>query len=487
MKAKKQQAPFCESNFRSWVAFLGLFASVVMTYAVWLAVSGSKSQRIAAGSPMLARAGAPMMSAGPAAAPVGTMGVAWTSPQGAVRTVAGGAANQSVWQQSVDAVSTATPGGGIKFIGRAVGNNKAIDLQTAFQRAADSVRPSVVNVNAIRPRTLPLAGNNIAPGGLRFVNPFDGVPEKVIGQRAFETVGSGVIIDPRGYIITNRHIVRGASDIAVSRYKIPGEHLPAYLVAEDMRNDLALLKIGGNVADLTAAKLADSSRTEVGSWVLAIGNPFGLDHTVTAGIISGRNRTITVDGLQHRGFLQTDAPINPGSSGGALVGLDGRVLGITTAIYAPTGVFSGAGFAIPSNRVGAFISRVLGPQANLPVGAAVGAAVAQQQMSAAPHLWQDLSLGLAVTEMTSELARKLAYPQMGGVFVSTVVANSPATEAELAQRDVITAVNGAPVADSHGLARMLSGLGAGQKAQLTVWRNGASKTLSLTAGRAPGR
>jgi serine protease Do len=465
------------------VAFLGIFATVVMTYAVWLAASGNRSERL--GGPMAAqmRIGAPM-AAGHQATPVGAITGAWTSPRGAVRTVAGGAANQSVWQQSVDAISTATPGGGIKFIGRplaarAVAGNKAVDLQTAFQRAADLVRPSVVNVNAIRPRTLPLAQRNMKPGGLRFVNPFDGVPEKVIGQRAFETVGSGVIIDNRGYIITNRHIVRGASDIAVSRYKIPGEHLPAYLVAEDMRNDLALLKIGGGVTDLKAAKLADSSRAEVGSWVLAIGNPFGLDHTVTAGIISGRNRTITVDGLQHRGFLQTDAPINPGSSGGALVGLDGRVFGITTAIYAPTGVFSGAGFAIPSNRVGAFISRVLGPQANLPAGALV----AQRQMAAAPHLWQDLSLGLAVTEMTSELARKLAFPQMGGVFVSTVVANSPATEAELAQRDIITAVNGAPVADSHALARMLSNLRGGQRVSLTVWRNGASKKLSLKAGR----
>jgi serine protease Do len=237
------------------------------------------------------------------------------------------------------------------------------------------------------------------------------------------------------------------------------------------RDDLAVLKVDG-AAPFPAAVLADSSQVEVGDWVLAVGNPFGLSHTVTAGIISARRSSLMISGVQYSGLLQTDAPINKGSSGGPLVNLAGEVVGINTAIYAPTGVFNGTGFAIPSNRVARIVARVLEGQ---PGAVAQAALPVSPEAAPAPAVW----LGLGVVDVSAALAAKLALVQPTGVFVNTVAQGSPAEEAEVVRGDVITELGGRPIASTAGLLATLPALPVGQVVRLTVWRSGASKTLKL--------
>ncbi len=322
----------------------------------------------------------------------------------------------------------------------------------------------MVEISAIRSSSpsMPVADPNVP----RFIDPFDGVPDRLIGQMAFESVGSGVIVDPSGYVVTNHHVVAGASTIIITRFQHKHGHYSARIVASDAGKDLALLQILGH-GPFPAATLADSSRVEVGDWVLTVGNPFGLGHTVTAGIISGKRDSLLINGINFMGLLQTDAPINKGSSGGPLVNMAGQVVGINTAIYAPTGVFSGAGFAIPSNRVGAFVSRFLEHNQ---------ITVAMQQPVNSGTVW----LGIGVIDMTADLAAKLSYPHAGGIYVSSLVLDSPADEAEMTRGDIITAVAGQPMQNSASLQEVLARLRPGQSVKVTIWRGGKTETLRLT-------
>jgi len=354
-----------------------------------------------------------------------------------------------------------------------------MQMQIAFNQAADLIRPAVVNINAVRPGAQP--GAQGPPRQAQFVNPFDGVPDKVIGNVAFESVGSGVIIDPAGYVVTNDHLVQGATAIMVTRFNRNNEHLSARVVAADPRSDLALLKLNGN-GPYPTARLANSDRSEVGDWVLAVGNPFGLEHTVTAGIVSSRRQSMLVSGVEYRGLLQTDAPINRGSSGGPLVNLDGRVIGINTAIYAPTGVFSGTGFAIPSNRVSLFVARAL--SGNQRAVGRLGQPPAGRPMVGGPMAAGAMSrVGIAGIEMGPMLAAKIGFASNAGVFVSSVLADSPADNADLARGDVITDVAGWPVQGVGSLDRALARYGAGQTIPVGIWRNGKSKNLLVKLRR----
>lgn len=190
----------------------------------------------------------------------------------------------------------------------------------------------------------------------RFADPFDGVPEKFVRNKAYENVGSGVVVDSRGFVLTNYHVVSQATDLLVSVSGRVNRDLPATVVAVDPAADLALVRISGAPA-LPEARLGDSHSAQVGDWVLAFGSPFGLEQTVTQGIISNRRESLVVQGVSYGEMLQTDAPINRGSSGGPLVNLNADVVGINTAIYGPNGVFSGTGFAIPVDRAKAFLAQ----------------------------------------------------------------------------------------------------------------------------------
>ena len=270
---------------------------------------------------------------------------------------------------TLDAVTSATPGGGIHFLAQpgmfppSAGVGATARMQPAaanprslhaFNTVSSLILPTVVHIHATRSQTGAAAGG--AGAGVRFAEPFDGIPEKFVRNKAYETVGSGVIVDHRGFILTNYHVISQATDLLVSVAGGIQRDFFAAIVALDPAADLALIKALGAPA-LPEARLGDSHVVQVGDWVLAFGSPFGLEQTVTQGIISNRRKSLAVAGVSYGEMLQTDAPINRGSSGGPLVDLNAEVVGINTAIYGPNGVFSGTGFAIPIDRAKAFLAQ----------------------------------------------------------------------------------------------------------------------------------
>lgn len=467
--------PFCQRNVKGWIGLLSALSFAVLAYAVWIAydqggVSGfQKRTGSGRGAPSVAwqppaAPAAPAVAWQPPAAPVAAP-VAWQAlapapyvppPQRVAYAQPAAAPVQGV--AFVDAVTKATPGGGVRFIGA----NQGLDLQTAFNRAADVIRPCVVNVSAVRPGVVA-----------------NSAPTRLIGQRVFQTVGSGVIVDPAGYVVTNHHVIAGATDVAVTRFNQPNRYLTATVVATDPANDLALLRIIGP-APFPAVRLADSAQVEVGDWVLAVGNPFGLGHTVTSGIVSAKRSSVNIGGVAYQGLLQTDAPINEGSSGGPLVNLAGEVIGVNTAIYAPTGVFNGTGFAIPSNRVGAFVSRTLSQPVAQAAALQMQVPVPPPTIPLPPAATGGAWLGVGVADVTPDVAARLAYPYGGGVFVNSVTVDSPADTGEVARGDILVALANQPVQNSAALSQLVAGLQPGQTVPLAVWRKGKMKNLSLT-------
>jgi len=300
--------PYCQTPWRQMAGTMGFTATIVLGMSVY---SHFTVQAGDLSTLQQASAAAPAPSG--AASAAATAQVTGSAARGSATVpVAQGFASDVNSQASFKLVAT--------------------QHRTTFNVAARSIRPSVLGIRASFGAAVP-------------------------GERSVERVGSGVIVHPSGYVITNFHVVSGASSIVVSRFRQPDALLAAQLVA--VEDDLALLKVADG-GPFPAAQLADSSQTRVGDWVLAVGHPFGLGLTVTAGIVGQRRGELTIPGgKQYTGLIQTDAPINEGSSGGPLVDLNGQVVGVNTAIYAPTGVFSGAGFAIPSNRVRAFLQRSL--------------------------------------------------------------------------------------------------------------------------------
>ena len=320
--------------------------------------------------------------------------------------------------------------------------------RTAFNSAARAVRPSVVGIRA-------------ALGA---------------GQGT-ERIGSGVTVDARGYIVTCNHVVNGATSIFANRFRQPERWLPAKVVA--VQEDLALLQVQ-DATPFVPAKLGSSAQVEVGDWVLAVGHPFGLGLTVTAGIVGRRHGVLTLaNGQRYTGLIQTDAPINEGSSGGPLVNTQGEVVGLNTAIYAPTGVFSGAGFAIPSDRIQSFVAATLGGGA--PDLAARGVAAAAPGFQV-----PSLSWGLGLRDLSADIIAQLRYPRAQGVWVSSVEINSPADRAQLARGDVIVAIAGQPVSDLQSVHNARTRLDPRGAVTLQIWRQGRTHTVILDPSQAKG-
>jgi S1-C subfamily serine protease len=219
------------------------------------------------------------------------------------------------------------------------------DLASAFA----SVRPAVVSITADRV-------TQRKAGSLAGSVSFDDPSIRFVQEPA---LGSGIVVDPRGFIVTNAHVVSRAQNIKVLLFGFERREYAAEIVRKDLSNDIAILKIHPE-GPIPAAVLGDSDMVRVAERVLAVGSPFGLEHTVTAGIISDDSRDLVIEGQTYKDMLQTDAAINRGNSGGALVNLRGEVVGMNTAIYAPTGVFTGVGFAIPINRVKPIVKETLG-------------------------------------------------------------------------------------------------------------------------------
>jgi serine protease Do len=476
--------PFCERNIKAWLALLGAVVIGVLAMSGWIAYRGKGLQTFSH-----ALAGGPEPSpavlvptvvgqAGPAspvafvrpdttvhgpgygAAPIG--GPVYAPPNAPPMAPPPNASPDPNTPPLADTVARATAGGGIRFVGRATMPNA--DHGNAFNRAATAIRPTVVAIAAIR--YAPVAPKpNQNPNAVQFLDPYDGIPDRFIGQKSFEAVGSGVVVDPSGLIVTNDHVIHGAGVVYASLPSAPEVHLPAQVVAADPNIDLALLKITNG--PMQAATLGDSSQVDIGDWVLAVGYPFGLQLTVTSGIVGGSRVALSIGGQSYTGLIQTDAPINKGSSGGPLVNLRGEVIGINTAIYAPTGVFSGTGFAIPSNRVGAFVARHTQRSASL--------AAATKAPSSMTATW----LGLGLVDVSPDLATQLRFPFAGGAFVASVVLDSPAEDAEVNRGDIVTSLADQPVTDVESIIRILQTLSPGQVVPITVWRGNKTVTTMM--------
>lgn len=270
--------------------------------------------------------------------------------------------------------------------------------------------------------------------------------------------GSGVIVDEAGYVLTNAHVIDGASQVTV-KLSDGRTTQDAKLVGADPLTDLAVLKI--EAGGLTAATWGDSDGLEVGDEVLAVGNPYRLARTVTAGIVSAKDRPGVVGELAHEQFLQTDAAVNPGNSGGPLVNMQGEVVGINTAIVGPT--YRGISFAIPSNRAQDIYQRLR----------TTGKVAARG------------FLGVRMWDVSEHLAWQLGLEEAGGVLVAEVEPGTPAQEAGIQRRDVIVAWNGQKVRDSRDLALSVARTEVGSKATVAVVRDGQRLELAVTVGERP--
>jgi serine protease Do len=344
----------------------------------------------------------------------------------------------------------------------------ARELSQAFEAVAAQVKPAVVSVYS--EKTVKLRGGDGAtPFDEDFFRQFfgpgsPGQPKHRPSPHEREYgvpqhgMGSGMIVDEAGHILTNYHVV---SDVDKVKVQLADKRqFDAEVVGTDQKSDMAIIKIKGHVPkDLPTVALGDSDALRVGDWVLAIGAPFGLTQTVTAGIISATGRA-DVGVADYEDFLQTDAAINPGNSGGPLVDMHGAVVGINTAIATAIGQYAGVGFAIPSNMA-------KGVMPTLVKGETVTRGF----------------IGVNIQDITEELAAKFQLARTEGALVSQVSAGSPAEKAGLTAGDVIVAYSGKAIADTRELRNLVAATTPGTKAAVTILRDAREKTVTVTVGK----
>jgi serine protease Do len=325
----------------------------------------------------------------------------------------------------------------------------------SFAQVAENVAPAVVNINTV---TRGAGGRTPIEEffGEEFFRRFFGdIPEREQQQRS---LGSGVVVDPSGIVLTNAHVVERATDIEIATSD--GKKHKAKLVGVDRRTDLAVLRLQGG-GPFPAATLGDSEKIKVGDWVLAIGSPFGLQQTVTAGIISAKGRSLNQGGL-YDDFLQTDAAINPGNSGGPLVNMNGEVVGINSAILSRSGGNIGIGFAIPANMARRIYTEL----------------VAKGKVTRG---W----LGVSIQPLTPELAASFGLSAPKGVLISDVVQDSPAEKAGIKAGDIITEFNGKKVDTPQDLQKAVTATEPGKSAAVSLWRDKAQKSVDLKIAETP--
>ena len=346
----------------------------------------------------------------------------------------------------------------------------ATALSKAFRHAAEHATPSVVVVRS-EAKAKPAQGRDRQRQG-GGENPFkgtpfedffkDGLPEGFdfgprggMGPRS--GVGSGVIVDAAGIVLTNNHVVEGADEVTV---ELPdGREFKAAEIKTDPESDLAVVRLA-NAKDLPVAKLGDSDKLEIGDWVIAIGNPFELETTVSAGIISGKGREL--GSIRRAKFLQTDAAINPGNSGGPLVNLAGEVVGINTAIASNSGGYQGVGFAIPIN-LAKWVSGQLIAKGAVERG----------------------YLGVSISPIDGDMAAKLGVKDKKGALVTEVMPGTPAAEAGVQELDVIVSFDGAAVDGPRSLQEVVERSGIGEKHKVAVLRDGKPVELSVSVKPLP--
>jgi serine protease Do len=327
----------------------------------------------------------------------------------------------------------------------------APDFRHQFVDVAKIIRPSVVTVTSV---------STVKEGA---GSPFEGSPFEFFfrggprpeGKQHRQGMGSGVIVDARGYILTNNHVVADADEIKVV---LSNDHeLTAELVGADPKTDVAVIKVKlddrTKAEGLHAATIGDSDRLEVGEWVIAVGAPFGLTQTVSAGIVSAVGRG-NVGIADYEDFVQTDAAINPGNSGGPLVNLDGRIVGVNTAIASQTGGNNGVGFAIPINMAKAVMDQLI-----------------QHGEVVRGYL------GVYIAGLSDELANSFKYQGSGGALVQDVAPDGPGAKAGLRAGDIIIERDGKPVKDVATFRNGISATAPGSSVNMTVWRDGKKQSV----------
>lgn len=322
------------------------------------------------------------------------------------------------------------------------------DLSRTFIGVAKQIKPTVVNIDVTeKSRRSTLRALPQIPG----FPPFEGQPRRQRGT------GSGVIISADGYILTNNHVVGEADEIKVKL--ADGREVKATRVGTDPDTDLAVIKV--DVPNLPYAKLGDSERVEQGEWVIALGSPFGLQQTMTAGIVSATGRDLPGAG-QFTNFIQTDASINPGNSGGPLINMQGEVIGINTLIFSQTGASSGIGFAIPSNLATKIYAQLI-KSGKVTRG----------------------YLGVYPSEVTPALAKAVGYTGTEGAIIRDLPATGPAARAGLRSGDVIIEVDGKAVKSPKQLTELVSDLPVGKAVKVRYVRDGRTETASINLGERP--
>ena len=316
----------------------------------------------------------------------------------------------------------------------------------SFADLSARLLPSVVNIatsqtlKAPPPQDMP----SLPPGSpledlfKNFLGPKANTPQRVT------SLGSGFVIDPSGYIVTNNHVIENSEQITVTLND--GSSLPAKVVGRDIKTDLALLKVNPK-KPLLATHFGDSDKARIGDWVIAIGDPFGIGSTVTAGIVSARNRDINAG--PYDDFIQTDAPINRGNSGGPLFDMDGDVIGINSAIFSPSGGSVGIGFAIPSNLARDVVQQL-------------------RSFGVARRGW----IGVSIQGVSEDVAEAMHLPGTQGALVADVTPGGPAAKAGLAKGDLVTDFDSKPILDSRTLPRIVAATPIGKTVNIDVLRGG---------------
>jgi serine protease Do len=333
-----------------------------------------------------------------------------------------------------------------------------------FADIVEKVKPAVISVRVkvdTGARMMGLEGNPSFPPNSemeRFFRRF-GTPDseqRAPRNRLVTGQGSGFFISADGYAVTNNHVVDKADAVEVTTDD--GKSYTAKVIGADPRTDVALIKVEGR-SDFPYVKFAEHT-PRIGDWVIAVGNPFGLGGTVTAGIVSARGRDIGAG--PYDDFIQIDAPVNKGNSGGPTFDVDGNVIGVNTAIFSPSGGSVGIAFAIPASTVQSVVGQL-------------------KDKGAVTRGW----VGVQIQPVTPEIADSIGLKRAEGALVAEPQPNGPAAKAGIVAGDVITAVNGTPVKDARDLARQIGSIAPGTTVRLTVWRKGEEKTFSMALGELP--
>ena len=337
-------------------------------------------------------------------------------------------------------------------------------MPDSFADLAEELLPAVVNISSVQTVQRPDAPGNLP--GFPPGSPLEEFFERYFGQRGDEgersprrtqSLGSGFVIDPDGYIVTNNHVVSEAEEVTVRT--TDGDEYEATIIGRDRQTDLALLKVEAD-KPLPAVEFGDSKVARVGDWVITIGNPFGLGGSVTAGIISARHRDLNSG--PYDDFIQTDAPINRGNSGGPMFNLSGEVIGVNTAIFTPTGGNIGIGFAIPANQAQRVIEQL-------------------REFGRTRRGW----LGVSIQNVTPDIAESLGLDNARGALVSTVNPGSPADEGGIEAGDIIVTFDDQEVPSWRELPRIVANTSIGKTVDVEVLRRGRERRLEITTGELP--